>query len=106
VAQAGADIGVSVVSPAYFPSELADCDRNRPQELASTADSELSRRQEEQVRKAMQTGRISAAQIAETTLEAVEEGRFYVFPHDWVPDAIAARSKAARLGQTAFRPRA
>ncbi len=105
--ETGKHIGVSVVSPAYFQSGITNSERNRPGELSETAKlSEIRRAHEEQVKKAVEAGQISATQIAEVTLEAVEQGRFYVFPHTWVPDGIAAKSKAARLGRTAFNPQA
>ena len=102
---AGSSVGVSVVSPAYFPSGIVDSDRNRPGDLAATTDSAMRRQHEEQVKKAVESGKISAAQIAGSILEAVEHNRFYVFPHPFVTDGIAAKSKAAKLGQTAFNPR-
>ena len=102
---AGSSVGVSVVSPAYFPSGIVSSERNRPGNLAATADSEMQRLHEDKVRKAVESGKISAAQIAEAILEAVEQNRFYVFPHPFVTDGIAAKSKAAKLGQTAFNPR-
>ncbi len=103
----GKELGVSVVSPAYFPTGITNSERNRPADLADTVvDSEAKRMHEEHVRKMVEAGRISAAEIAEASLQAVEEGRFYVFPHNWVPDAIEARSKIARRGMTAFNPQA
>lgn len=105
LAQKGGKVGVSVLSPAFFKSHLVDCDRNRPMDLGPSTDSELGRIYQDKVRRAMQLGRISATQIAESTLEAVIDNRFYVFPHDWVQDAIVARSKAAKLGRTAFHPK-
>jgi NAD(P)-dependent dehydrogenase (short-subunit alcohol dehydrogenase family) len=103
----GKDVGVSVVSPAYFPTGIASSERNRPSDLAETAkDSATKRLHEAHVRKMVEAGQISAAEIAESTLIGVEENRFYVFPHSWVPDAIAARSKTARVGKTAFNPQA
>lgn len=97
---AGANVGVSVVSPAFFPTPIAESERNRPPELADTAPmSEARRRRSEELRYAVQHGRIPASDIARTTLEAVEQGRFYVFPHGKIRDLVRARAEAiAREG--------
>lgn len=100
----GADnIGVTVLSPAYFPTAIVDAERNRPPELADTAPmTEARRLRNERVRYAVQRGRISAAEIAEMTLEAVEKSQFYVFPHKKIKALIKARAEAADQEITAF----
>ena len=100
-------VGVSVLSPAFFPTAIIAAERNRPAEFADAAvDSEMKRLYEERVRRAVEAGKISAAEIAEITLKGVEDKRFYLFPHGWVPSAIALRSKQAQEGITAFNPQA
>lgn len=64
----------------------------------------MKRQYEERVRRAVETGKISVREIAEITLKGVEENRFYIFPHAWVPGAIAQRSKQAKEGMTAYNP--
>jgi len=101
----GAEIGVTVLSPAYFPTAIAASERNRPAELRdATEPSDMKRLHEEQVKRAVAKGKIPAAEIAELTLQAVETNRFYVFPHSGVLDAISLRSAAAKEGKTAFNP--
>ncbi len=101
----GTGVGVSVVSPAYFPAGITDSGRVRPAELSDTAtDSETKRRHEEKIRQAVASAKITADEIAEQTLAAVEAGRFYVFPHDYVPDLLFLRAKAAKDGGIAFDP--
>lgn len=101
---AGADnIGVTVLSPAYFPTAIVDAARNRPAELAETAPMTEARRQrEERIRYAVQHGRIPAADIAEMTLQAVERDQFYVFPHKKIKALIKARAEAAERETAAF----
>lgn len=91
-----ADIGVTLLSPAFFPTPIAESERNRPPELADTAPmSAIRRKRDEELRHAVQHGRIAAETIAERTLEAVEAGRFYVFPHGKIKDLVRARAEAA-----------
>lgn len=92
----GDNIGVTVLCPAYFPTPIVDSARNRPAELADTAPmTETRKLREERIRYAVQHGRISAAEIAEMTVQAVERGQFYVFPHRKVKELIKARAEAA-----------
>jgi len=92
----GGNIGVTVVSPAFFPTAIVDSARNRPADLADTAPmTEARRLRDERIRYAVQHGRLSATEIAGLTLEAVERDQFYVFPHQKVKDAIRARAETA-----------
>ncbi len=85
-----ARIGVSVLAPAFVPTGIFDSARNRPAELAAT--NPLAKPYEEAVRKAVLAGKISAAEIAAITLEAVKSARFYIFPHTRIKASIETRS--------------
>ncbi len=90
-----ANIGVSVLCPAFFPTAIVNSERNRPKDLTDTApETETKKLRQEQLRQAVEKGRISAAEIAETTLQAVENDQFYVFPHQKVKALVAARAQA------------
>ncbi|QCY11658.1 SDR family NAD(P)-dependent oxidoreductase [Pseudomonas sp. MPC6] len=84
-----ASIGVSVLCPAFVPTGIADAGRNRPAELADT--NPLKEKYEAQVRKATQAGRLSAADIARITLDAVKQNRFYILPHQKIKSLIEMR---------------
>jgi NAD(P)-dependent dehydrogenase (short-subunit alcohol dehydrogenase family) len=103
---AGSTVGVSVVSPAFFPTPMIhNSARNKPADAAGVgALSEAARKREEQTDYAMQHGKLSAAEIAEITLSAVEENRFYVFPHRKVKDLVVARAQFVHDGKTAYDP--
>jgi NAD(P)-dependent dehydrogenase (short-subunit alcohol dehydrogenase family) len=95
LAARGAQVKCSVVCPAYFPSGIADSERARPAELrderAKTAE-DLAR--EANMRKAVQSGRLSAADIANRVFEAVRDERFYVITHPRILPAVEARMRA------------
>jgi NAD(P)-dependent dehydrogenase (short-subunit alcohol dehydrogenase family) len=77
--QTGKPVGVSVLCPAYVDTGIADSAKHRPVELATTNPEEspiLDR-----TRDAMRAGKLSAADVARFTLEAVLQRRFYVLPH-------------------------
>ncbi len=74
LAQEAAEIGVSVMCPAFVPTGIADSGRHRPDALQG-GDTEASP-YAEQLRQAVQSGRLSAADIAAVTLEGVKAGDF------------------------------
>ncbi len=79
---AGAKVGVSVLCPAFVPTNIRQSERNRPAELTEDAlptPSQIAARQ--RAEKAVGSGRLSAAEVAQMTFEAVRQGRFYVITH-------------------------
>jgi len=84
-------IGVSVLCPAFVPTGIADSQRNRPAELAET--NPLSAPYAAWAKKAVEKGKISAAEVAAATLAAVKENRFYIFTHPHTREAIEVRSQ-------------
>jgi NAD(P)-dependent dehydrogenase (short-subunit alcohol dehydrogenase family) len=88
---AKADIGVSVLCPAYVNTGIGDSARNRPSELAAT--NPLAAPYEEAVRHALLHGKISAADVARATLDGVKAGRFYILTHEKIKGAIEARMR-------------
>jgi NAD(P)-dependent dehydrogenase (short-subunit alcohol dehydrogenase family) len=89
--RARADIGVSVLCPAYVNTGIGDATRNRPPELAN--DNPLGEPYREKVRHALKSGKLSAADIARVTLEAVKDNRFYVLTHPKIKAAIETRMR-------------
>ncbi|HMF28684.1 MAG TPA: SDR family NAD(P)-dependent oxidoreductase [Candidatus Cybelea sp.] len=84
----------SVVCPAYFPSGIADSERNRPLELRSErAKSAADLAREAMLRKATQSGKLTADDIANAVFEAVRDERFYVLTHPRIKPAIEARMR-------------
>jgi NAD(P)-dependent dehydrogenase (short-subunit alcohol dehydrogenase family) len=98
LAREGARIGVSVLCPAFVPTAIHDSARNRPAELAT--DNPLGAPYARQVKKAVESGRISAAEVARITLEAVKAGTFYVIPHQKIKALVEVRMQDI-LGQRA-----
>jgi NAD(P)-dependent dehydrogenase (short-subunit alcohol dehydrogenase family) len=88
---ARAAIGVSVLCPAWVATGISDSERNRPSELAER--NPLAGPYEEAVRKAVASGKISAAEVARITVEAVKSNRFYVLPHQKIKGSIESRMR-------------
>jgi NAD(P)-dependent dehydrogenase (short-subunit alcohol dehydrogenase family) len=89
---AGGKVGVSVLCPAFVPTNIVQSERNRPAALLEDAPptaSQIAAR--EGAQKAVGAGRVSAAEVARMTFEAVQEGRFYVITHPKLLGSVALR---------------
>jgi NAD(P)-dependent dehydrogenase (short-subunit alcohol dehydrogenase family) len=96
----GSGIGVSCLCPAFVPTGIAQSDRHRPPEMARQAPPTASMRlAQASLDKAVSSGRISAARVAQQTFDAVRAGHFYVFTHPQILPAVEARLRAALDGE-------
>jgi NAD(P)-dependent dehydrogenase (short-subunit alcohol dehydrogenase family) len=86
---AGSAIGVSVLCPAFVQTGIFESARNRPKDLAPT--NPLGKPYEDAGKKALAASKLSAADIARVTLDAVRSERFYVIPHQKTKAAIETR---------------
>ncbi len=93
LAERKARVGVSVLCPAYVPTAISDSERNRPAELANPARAKSAQllAKEAMLRKAVQSGRISADEVAQAVVAAVKSERFYILTHPRIKPAIRAR---------------
>ncbi|RRD67516.1 SDR family oxidoreductase [Comamonadaceae bacterium OH2310_COT-174] len=74
-------IGASVLCPYFVPTGIADSGRNRPQALAGQALTASQRVGEAMGKKAVQSGKVSAADVAQMVFEAIAQDRFYIYSH-------------------------
>ena len=92
LAQKTDKIKCSVLCPAYVPTGIADSGRNRPTELNQTrqktaADLAL----DASLKKAVQSGKLTAADVAQKVYEAVRDERFYILTHPKIKPSIQWR---------------
>lgn len=82
----------SVLCPAYVPTRIAESERNRPERLREERQkSEEDLRREAGLRHAVESGKISAEEVADAVFAAVCEQRFYVLTHQRIKPAIETR---------------
>jgi NAD(P)-dependent dehydrogenase (short-subunit alcohol dehydrogenase family) len=89
---ANAKVGVSLLCPAFVPTNIRSSERNRPAELAHNAPptpSQILAR--ERSEKAVASGRLGAAEVARMTFDAVRDGRFYVITHPKILASVELR---------------
>jgi NAD(P)-dependent dehydrogenase (short-subunit alcohol dehydrogenase family) len=84
-----AKIGVSVLCPAFVKTGIGDSGRNRPTELSPT--NPLSPHFERRMKKAIETGTLTATDIAQLTMDAVRANHFYILTHPALKTAIESR---------------
>jgi len=75
------------------PTGISDSERNRPALLRNPARprSPEDVEREEQLRHAVQSGRVSADDVAQMVFNAIVEDRFYIFTHPRIKKAIQIR---------------
>jgi len=80
-------IHCSVLCPYFVPTGIHESERNRPQDMGSAHLTQSQRIAKAKIAKAVTSGKISAAQIAQMVMDAMAERRFYIFSH---PNALSA----------------
>lgn len=88
----GDKVRCSVLCPAYVPTRISDSERNRPAHLRDDrhkSDDDLKR--DELLRHAVQSGKISAEQVADKVFDSIRDQRFYILPHQKIKPSIETR---------------
>ena len=96
--QMNANVGVSVLCPAWVKTEIHKSERVRPKSLANETPvdlSKVSRLMQKQIAhagEAVEAG-ISPDVVANHVIEAIKENRFYILTHPEFIGAVAIRMK-------------
>lgn len=88
-------VGCSVLCPYFVPTGINTSQRNRPAELAQeggpTASQLIAQAMSD---KAVGSGKVSAAQVAQGVFDAIASGTFYVYSHPRALGNVQARMEA------------
>ena len=82
-------IGASVLCPFFVPTGITQSQRNRPADLLDSA-AKPTRSQligQAMSNKAVSSGKVNAAQVAQFVFDAMDAGRFYIYSH---PKSLAS----------------
>jgi NAD(P)-dependent dehydrogenase (short-subunit alcohol dehydrogenase family) len=74
-------VGVSLLCPYFVPTGIVSSERNRPRELAAGKATKSQMIGSEMSAKAVNSGKVSAAEVAHKVFEAIAADQFYVFSH-------------------------
>jgi short-subunit dehydrogenase len=98
-----AKIGVSVLCPGLVDTQIWDCERNRPEDLAArSAGAALAadaQARTEGMRRAMASA-MPPEQVAESAVEGIKAGRFYILTHPDENYLVKARMESILQGGT------
>jgi NAD(P)-dependent dehydrogenase (short-subunit alcohol dehydrogenase family) len=87
-----APIGASVLCPYYVPTGIGRSHRNRPDDVRNTAKPTVSQMAAQAMSdKAVMSGKVTAAQVAEWTFDAIGNDTFYIYPHPEVLAGVRTR---------------
>lgn len=86
-----AQLGCSVLCPAYVPTGIHQSDRNRPPDLDSEAPTASQIAARDSIAKAVTSGRLTPQQVARMTFDAIRHDTFYIITHPKILGSIELR---------------
>lgn len=94
LALVGEQVRCAVLCPYYVPTGIHQSHRNRPAGQANAAPATASQRvAQAYVTKAVTAGKVSAADVAQITFDAVANDRFYIVSHPQALDGVRLRAE-------------
>jgi NAD(P)-dependent dehydrogenase (short-subunit alcohol dehydrogenase family) len=91
-------VSASVLCPYFVPTGISQSHRNRPADLAADKPTASQLIGQAQSDKAVGSGKVSAADVAQKVFEAVAEGRFYIYSHPQALGNVQSRMEAIVQG--------
>jgi len=89
-----APIGASVLCPYFVPTGISQSHRNRPSDVKMTERPTASQlAAQAMVDKAVSSGKMTAADVADLTFNAIAADRFYIFTHPQALGGVEQRMK-------------
>jgi NAD(P)-dependent dehydrogenase (short-subunit alcohol dehydrogenase family) len=77
-----APIGASVLCPYFVQTGISQSHKTRPDDVQSDTAPTISQQVSQAVlEKAVSSGKVSAAEVAQRTFDAIREGQFYIYSH-------------------------
>ena len=84
-------IGASVLCPYFVPTGISQSHRNQPAELASEAPTKSQIIQQTMTGKAVGSGKVSAADVAQRVFDATANDQFYIYSHPKALQSVQTR---------------
>ena len=91
-------IGASVLCPYFVPTGISQSERNRPTEMAAAKPTPSQLIGQAMSEKAVSSGKISAADVAQKVFDAVQAGQFYIYSHPQALGNVQQRMEAIVMG--------
>ena len=87
-------VGASVLCPYFVPTGISQSHRNRPAGLSSEKPTRSQLIGQAMTDKAVSSGKVTAAEIAQKVFDAVVAGQFYIYSHPKALGNVQARMEA------------
>ena len=87
-------VGASVLCPYFVPTGISQSHRNRPADLAAHKPTQSQLMGQAMSDKAVGSGKVSAAEVAQKVFDAVQAGQFYIYSHPQALSLVAQRMQA------------
>jgi short-subunit dehydrogenase len=84
-------VSASVLCPYFVPTGIHQSHRNRPAAAGEAKPTRSQRVAQAMISKAVESGRVTAAQVAALVFDAVRAGRFYIYSHPKALGAVQTR---------------
>ena len=84
-------IGASVLCPYFVPTAIGESHRNRPAGMRGQRPTHSQRVAHAMIGKAIESGRVGAAQVAQFVFDAVRQDRFYIYSHPQALSGVQTR---------------
>jgi NAD(P)-dependent dehydrogenase (short-subunit alcohol dehydrogenase family) len=91
-------IGASVLCPYFVPTGIHHSDRNRPSNLAADKPTKSQLIGQAMSEKAVSSGKVSAADVAQKVFDAIAADQFYVYSHPRALGNVQRRTEAIVQG--------
>ena len=91
-------VSASVLCPYFVPTGISQSQRNRPADLAAEKPTASQLIGQAQSDKAVSSGKVSAADVAQKVFDAVASGQFYIYSHPQALGNVQSRMEAIVQG--------
>ena len=97
-------VSASVLCPYFVATGINDSHRNRPGELASGKPTKSQLIGQAMIGKAVSSGKVTAAEVAQKVFDAVAAGQFYIYSHPKAIGAVQTRLEDIMLARNPTDP--
>jgi NAD(P)-dependent dehydrogenase (short-subunit alcohol dehydrogenase family) len=91
-------VGASVLCPYFVPTGISQSHRNRPADVAANKPTQSQLIGQAMSDKAVGSGKVSAAEVAQKVFDAVQAGQFYIYSHPQALSLVNQRMQAVVEG--------
>ena len=87
-------VSASVLCPYFVPTGISQSERNRPVDLAAGKPTQSQLIGQAMSEKAVSSGKVTAAEVAQKVFDAVQSGQFYIYSHPQALGNVQQRMQA------------